>query len=37
MVQGHREGLCRAYPALRTYMAAYGRRLEIEVEHEGDD
>ncbi|THV65957.1 hypothetical protein D6D29_10473 [Aureobasidium pullulans] len=37
MVRGYREGLCRAYAALRTCMAAYGRRSELEDEHEGGD
>jgi len=37
MVRGYREGLCRAYAALRTCMAAYGRSSEPEDEHEGDD
>jgi hypothetical protein len=37
MVRGYREGLCRAYAALRTCMAAYGRRSELEDEREGDD
>ncbi|TIA09581.1 hypothetical protein D6C80_08537 [Aureobasidium pullulans] len=33
MVEGRREGLCEAYAALRTCMAAYGRRSELEDEH----
>lgn len=37
MVRGYREGLCGAYAALRTCIAAYGRRSELEDEHEGDD
>jgi hypothetical protein len=37
MARGNREGLCRAYVALRTCVAAYGRRSELEDEHEGDD
>lgn len=33
MVEGRREGLCEAYAALRTCMAAYGRRSELEDEY----
>ncbi|THY19871.1 hypothetical protein D6D01_06980 [Aureobasidium pullulans] len=33
MIRGYREGLCGAYAALRTCMAAYGRRSELEDEN----